>query len=182
MEGRRIALIIAVSEYGNHELQPLNFCRNDGIELSQFLTSKGYEIPNNRKLIGKVPFDTMRRAINNFFTDNNIKTDDILVFYYSGHGIPHAYGRYYLASSDIDPNAPINEGFSFDDLEYLINSCNSSKTVTILDCCYSGAAKLAKGQENVAATLGTNIMNDKKKELQGEGKYLLAASQAYQEA
>ena len=136
-----MALIIAVSEYTDHDLQRLDFCENDGNELYQFLKLKGYEIPDNRKLIGNVQFEVMRKTVNNFFTDNNLKTYDILIFYYSGHGIPDGYGRTYLASSEIDPNAPFNEGYSFEDLTYLINSSNSSRTVTILDCCYSGADK-----------------------------------------
>jgi hypothetical protein len=182
MEGRRVALVIAVSEYVSPDLKPLYYCKNDGDELSEFLKSKIYEIPDKQKLIGKVNYQTMKDAIDDFFTDSNLKTDDILFFYYSGHGIPHAYGRTYLASSEIDPSAPHKRGFPFEDLTYLINSSNSSKIVTILDCCYSGAAKLSKGQENAAATIGAEVINDKKEELQGEGKYLLAASQAYQEA
>lgn len=33
-------------------------------------------------------------------------------------------------------------GISFDELEYWIESCKSSRILTILDCCFSGAAGL----------------------------------------
>jgi Bacterial Ig domain len=56
----------------------------------------------------------------------------------------------------------------------------------ILDCCYSGAAKLSKGHEDDAAKIGIDALRSKARilqdEQQGEGKCLLAASQAAQEA
>jgi hypothetical protein len=59
----------------------------------------------------------------------------------------------------------------------------SIRTVTILDCCYSGAAKLSKGHEEDAARLGIATIDNKARVLQqGEGKCILAASQAAQEA
>jgi uncharacterized caspase-like protein len=61
----------------------------------------------------------------------------------------------------------------------------SIRIVTILDCCYSGAAKISKGIEDAAAKIGTAAIENKARILQqpqGEGKCLLAASQAAQEA
>lgn len=53
----------------------------------------------------------------------------------------------------------------------------STRVVAILDCCYSGAAKVSKGQEDDAAKIGRASIHEKSRNLlsQGQGKYILAA-------
>ena len=181
--GIRMAIVISVSNYTNGKLQPLSFCKNDGQKIYELLNSLDYKIADNHKLIGEVKYETMRDAIIDFFTDVNIRASDTLLFYYSGHGIPDADGDIYFASSEIDPDAPYRKGFSFSELTKMVQRSVSIRIVTILDCCYSGAAKLSKGHEEDAAKLGIATIDNKAKVLQqGEGKCLLAASQAAQEA
>jgi hypothetical protein len=186
LTGTRKALIISVSDYYNtSNLQTLDFCKNDGEEMYQLLDSLGYEILDNHKLVGHVRFDTMRDAIYDFFDNAHTKAEDTLVFYYSGHGVPAPDGDMCLASSEINPDDPYRRGFSSYELTRLIQNSNSIRIVTILDCCYSGAAKISKGLEDAAAKIGTAAIQDKARILQqpqGEGKCLLAASQAAQEA
>ena len=181
--GIRKALVIGVSDYGNN-LQSLDFCEKDGEEISKVLKSIGYEIPDSHKLVGQVKYETMKDRIYDFFTDTNTKSEDVLLFYYSGHGVPDVNGDVFLASSEINHEAPFRKGFSFYDLTNTIERSNSTRIVTILDCCYSGAAKISKGHEEDAARLGTVAIDDKSRKLQqqGEGKCLLAASMGYQEA
>jgi YVTN family beta-propeller protein len=129
----------------------------------------------------------MREAIYDFFDNPSNKPEDTLLFYYSGHGIPDPYGDVFLASSEIDPDRPHRRGFSFGDLTQAINRSVSIRIVTILDCCYSGAARVSKGgkrgNEESVVNVARSAMNTKANILhQGEGKYLLAASQAAQEA
>ena len=140
IEGRRKALIIGISNYNS--LIPLDLCKDDGEEVYKVLSSQAYEISDNHKLIGNVPYGDMRKAIVSFFKSHDNRPKDTLLFYYSGHGLPDEYGKHYLAASDIDKNNPFENGVSFDDLEYLIESSTSNKIVTILDCCFSGAAGL----------------------------------------
>ena len=65
-EGRKKALIIAISEYNDKMLTPLEFCKNDGEKMYELLRSLGYEISDNHKLIGYVEFDRMKDAIYDF--------------------------------------------------------------------------------------------------------------------
>jgi tetratricopeptide (TPR) repeat protein/sugar lactone lactonase YvrE len=182
--GTRKALVISVSDYDKpSNLQSLDFCRNDGDEMYELLKSLGYKIEDNHKLIGQVKFDTIRDAIYDFFDNAHTKAEDTLVFYYSGHGVPSPDGDMCLASSEINPDDPYRRGFSSSELTRLIQNSVSIRIVTILDCCYSGAAKISKGYEQSAAQKGTDAIQDKARMLQqGEGKCLLAASQAAQEA
>ena len=182
-EGRRKALVISVSQYDSANLQSLDFCKKDGEEMYELLKLIGYEITDNHKLIGHVNYNDMRDAIMHFFTDINTKSDDILLFYFSGHGVPDALGDVYLTSSETDPDFPFLRGFSFTDLTGTIQRSTSTKIVVILDCCYAGSAKLSLGSEDAATVLGTAAIREKTRYLkESEGKYLLAASQAAQEA
>jgi hypothetical protein len=179
---RNKALIISVSNYNNR--QPLDFCKNDGEEMFNILYNLGYEILDNNKLIGSVRWEAMSDAIIDFFSDSKIKPQDTLLFYYSGHGVPDIDGDVYLATSEIDPDVPNRRGFSFNELTKMIQRSISTRIIAILDCCYSGSAKLSKGNgdEDVAKLAVATI--DKRSRIlkQGEGKCILAASQAYQEA
>lgn len=143
-QGVRKAIIIGVSEYNNEKLRPLDFCRKNGEEMYQILKSLGYEIADNHKLIGKVNYVELRDGIIKFFIDKKIKSKDTLLFYFSGHGIPEDNGELYLATSEIDPEKPFVKGFSFEDLQRMMDRSVSTRKVIILDCCYSGAARVGK--------------------------------------
>jgi hypothetical protein len=147
----------------------------------------GYEIPDNHRLIGEIKYEQVRPIISRFFTDKNIKPKDTLIFYFSGHGIPDGTGEHYLATSDIDPDAPWDNGFSFEDLKKMMNRSNSRRIIVILDCCYSGSARLegkgVKGEESTARLGREAIEQTIANRLPpGEGRCILASSLAYQES
>jgi uncharacterized protein YjbI with pentapeptide repeats len=146
------------------------------------LKKLNYKLPRSKVSIGKINSQSLRTIIHDFFINRYVRADDTLLFYYSGHGILDAEGDVYLAPSDIDPDLPLRKGFPFYYVTKLMNMCTSTRIVTILDCCYSGAAKL-KGDDDVESKKSASHINEKSKMLkQGQGKCLLAASQGYQEA
>ena len=174
--GKRKALIIAVSEYD--KLSPekqLPFCKNDGEAIYEILKKQGYEISDNFKLIGKVEGDTIKKSLINFFRRNNVQPDDTLVFYFSGHGFPDAYGGHFLGTSNIDVDIPEEYGYRFSDLEDITRKSRSNKIITILDCCFSGAAEApgAKGTEQDIAKSASAEMDQI---FEGDGKCVLASS------
>jgi hypothetical protein len=61
------ALVVGISDYTN--LQKLDFCRNDGKEVYEVLTSLGYEISDKNKLIGKAMGTKVKDTIYDFFDD-----------------------------------------------------------------------------------------------------------------
>jgi len=172
------ALVIAISDYEDKELGHLEFCKNDGNEVSKLLKSIGYEIKNEHNLIGRVTKEQIEKAVNTFFTGERIRGKDLLLFYYSGHGIPEDNGDHYIASSEINCRRPWDRGYSFDDLAKMIDRSNSERKVVILDCCYSGSAGLGKGTEDEAVVSGMAAVNNKIKA--GYGKCILAASRGSQ--
>src|SRR5262249_40880475 len=79
--------IIGISDYGSN-LHPLEFCRYDGDEMYNLLKKLDYKILDNHCLIGYVKYETMRDAVYDFFTGSVVQSEDTLLFYYFGHGIP----------------------------------------------------------------------------------------------
>jgi len=157
---------MGISEYD--KLARLSFCQNDADAMHEVLRWAGYDIPNYNKLTGYVDSKLMRDTMIDFFVDHSISNDDILILYYSGHSIhDDISSEVYLAPSDIDPNSPYRNGISFGDIARIVQRSIAKKVVLILDCCYSGSAKLGKRFD---------IRTD------GEGICILAASQPYQEA
>jgi len=177
--GKRKALIIAIGEYKT-KLPKLDFCRGDGERMLSVLKSLSYEISNQDCLVGEVNSNQMRQAIMGFFGDPSTHPDDTLLFYFSGHGVPEGTGENYLAPSDIDPDLPYLSGFSFEDLTKMMNRSISTRIVTVLDCCYSGSAKISKGSQREEAAKGVQAINNAINP--GDGRCLLAACQGYEEA
>jgi uncharacterized caspase-like protein len=133
--------------------------------------------------IGEAKGEKVKDAIYDFFDDRRNNLDDTLVFYYSGHGVPDVDGEMYLASSDTEPDKPYRRGFSFEELRKRMENTIATRVFVILDCCYSGSAKISKGNEEDAAKRGRLILEEKSRKLpEGQGKYILSSSQSHQEA
>ena len=141
----------------------------------------GYNISDKNKLIGRAKIENLRKTINSFLKTG--QPNEILLFYYSGHGVLDDEGDMYLASTETDADNPDSERcFPLNELTKLVRK-SKSKVVVILDCCYSGSIQVAKGDEEAAAKLGRKaIVENSNLISQGQGKYILAASQAAQEA
>ena len=174
---RKKAIIITLSEYDN--LEPLEFCKNDGKIMYETLTKLGYEIPENRFIVGSASGSTIRKAVIDFFRDPDVKPSDTLLFYLSGHGVLDGYEGRYFASSNTNPDIPEEDGVSFNLLTQQMDRSLSLKTIAILDCCFSGAAVpgvTGKGGqvEEEAEKLGREALSKQFKD--SKGKCVLASS------
>jgi len=177
MVGKKIALVVAVSDYSNN-IHPLPFCKNDGEKMYQLLKSLGYEIPESNKLVGQVNSQTMRDTLSDFFTQRGINSKDTLLFYFSGHGLVYN-DKFYLATSEIDPYQPFKRGIEEGFLKEVIDSCPSTKIIMILDSCHSGSANpfSMDGDPLSAASIASDTIS---KMDMSEGRFLLASCKEYQ--
>ena len=62
----------------------------------------------------------------------DVKLNDTLLFYYSGHGILDIDGEVYISTSETDRDMPEKRGFSLDDLTKLIQKSISTRVVVLL--------------------------------------------------
>jgi Caspase domain len=187
----KLALIIGIDQYTENDyLIPLPSCKKDATDLAELLRKIGYAIFSDGPVIigsdlnREFRWTTIHRTIRDFF--NSAEPDQLLLFYFSGHGILRG-DEIYLATPQVYSRDPIVEGFSLSDLAKLMRSSKSRRIVSIIDACHSGAARLpdsGMGSESAAreevgralATYDRMLDNGPK----GEGRYFLLSSQAYQ--
>jgi len=114
----------------------------------------------------------MRSAIAELFGDRD--TDDLVLLYFSGHGVTDEYGKFFLTNCDTQKKGRLNKatvveaGFVHD----LMENCDSERQVIILDCCHSGA--FPEGMR--ARDAGNTI--DFQQQLGGRGRIVLTSSAA----
>lgn len=68
--------------------------------------------------------------------------------------------------SEIDPKLPVKRGISFNEFATIIQNSISRRKVAILDCCFSGSARIGKGPRNDTQLIAS--INKESKELEKE--------------
>ncbi|MFI8977124.1 AAA family ATPase, partial [Nocardia asteroides] len=85
---------------------------------------------------------SMARAI----TREAARAESVLLVYYLGHGLRGPGGELFLAASDtdeeLDPGLATFQALSFDTVGKALQGCRAPSVVVILDCCFSGTARL----------------------------------------
>ncbi|WP_179138053.1 caspase, EACC1-associated type, partial [Candidatus Entotheonella palauensis] len=107
---------------------------------------------------------------------NRAEPNDLILFYFSGHGKLDRQGRLYLAVTNTHAQTLGSTAIPIAQLKDFIDNGRSTRLVIILDCCFSGAAGEAfatsKGDIDSMLQLFSG----------GRGKYILTASTASQTA
>lgn len=166
---RKVALLIGVSEYGEG-LPPLSAAPNDVAALQRVLEHPqmaGFDQVD--VLIGPGLVE-MQDAILQLFAD--CARDDLLLLYFSGHGITDDLNRLYLANCQTSKDNFRARAVPASFIQQESINCYTKRQVIILDCCYSGAFK--EGWQAKAAGV------DLRRELGAEGRVVLASSTATQ--
>jgi uncharacterized RDD family membrane protein YckC len=178
MSESRNALIVANSRYDYPGLQQLLAPAQDAESLARVLANPaigGFQV----RTIVNQPSYQVRLEIENFC--ENGKLDDLLLLYFSCHGIKDSDGRLYFAVIDTQmaqtagaaARLRVATAISSEFVNEMMNRSRSRRQILLLDCCYSGAFKegmLAKGDNAVGAG----------EQLQGKGRIVLTASDAIQ--
>jgi hypothetical protein len=172
VETGRYALILASSEFEDATLRRLTAPPQDAEDLRQVLADPeigGFEVTT----YANAPSSTLSEAIEAFFDGR--RRDDMLLLYYSGHGIKDLEGRLHFAArntrSELLRSTAVPASFIHD----VMANSRSRRQVLVLDCCHSGA--FARG---MVAKSGDRVGIGER--LQGRGRIILAASDAMQYA
>ncbi|MDF8264596.1 caspase, EACC1-associated type [Luteipulveratus flavus] len=83
--------------------------------------------------------DSFRRVLDEFCSE--MAKEDLLLFYYSGHGILDVEDEFYLATTDTHSQKLFHSALSRHELNGYLRSAASRRTVIVLDCCKSGMFK-----------------------------------------
>jgi hypothetical protein len=133
----RHALLIGVSEFADERLARLNAPSNDVIALRGILRDRSRGHFDSVELSLNDDFVAMRDHVSRFFHDR--APDDLLLLYYSGHGILGRGNRLFLATAGSNLDTPRDRSISAKEIREFIEDCRAGRQVVVLDCCHSGA-------------------------------------------
>ncbi|MBR8835304.1 MAG: caspase family protein [Stigonema ocellatum SAG 48.90 = DSM 106950] len=172
----KLALLIGVSEYDEGGLKALLGAVKDVEAMQRVLGNPemGGFAEADIVVLKNPQRQEMESAIEQLFANRH--KDDLLLFYFSGHGITDERGKLYLSTpATYKENGRLVKtstvAASF--LHESINDSRSQRQVIILDCCFSGA--IAQGM----TVKGEDIVNVQE-QLGGKGRAILTSSSSTQ--
>lgn len=169
----RIALLVGVSNYHQEGFADLPTAIRDVEGLKAVLQQPEVGQYQVTTLLDPDRL-TLEKEIDELYA--NRQPDDVVIFYFSGHGITDSEGQLYLTTPQAETDNRGIKDYTVVSGEYLKGKMEKSRSkyqVVILDCCFSGAiAKglLAKGVQDL------NITDN----LGGRGRAILTATTATQ--
>jgi uncharacterized caspase-like protein len=139
---KKVALLVGVGNY-QQGLSPLPSATKDARALKQVLQHPdiGGFAEIDTTLLSNQPQNKIADAIYSLF--NNCSSDDLVLFYFSGHGVKDEKGNLYIATptTRIDQNKRVlpYTAISASFIKEQMTASSSRRQVVILDCCFSGA-------------------------------------------
>lgn len=153
MDGYR-ALLIGNSTFpaDPQNLQDLNGPVKDVALLGAALTDRDTGLFDNHHvaLLAERPAGKILEEIEAFFFD--ARRDDLILLYYSGHGLLDERNRLYLAAANSRVDRLRSTAVSAGDVSEMLDSSAARMAVIMLDCCHSGAFKGSIGPSNLAGS------------------------------
>jgi uncharacterized caspase-like protein len=169
----KYALIIGNDHYLDDRLSQLKTPAADSRALAQALDDKTIGAFDEVTTLVNESEVEARRAVSTFFAHK--KPDDLVLAYFSGHGVLDDRGRLYLALKDTQSSllkaTAVPATFVVDEMD----GCRSKRQILILDCCHSGAFERGTKGDLRAVTETTF-------EGSGFGRVVLTASDSTQYA
>ncbi|MEA5515307.1 caspase, EACC1-associated type [Nodularia sp. UHCC 0506] len=174
---KKIALLIGISEY-QPGLARLPNAVNDVEAMQRVLvdSERGGFAEGDVTVLKNPQRQDMENAIYHLYA--NRQKDDLVLFYFSGHGVTVENGDFYFSTSITQKNQGklvLPTAVAAKSVHDWMNQSKSKRLVVILDCCFSGA--FAKG-----LTAKDSGAIDLQQYLGGEGRAILTASTSTQYA
>ncbi|MEM8641445.1 MAG: tetratricopeptide repeat protein [Cyanobacteria bacterium P01_G01_bin.54] len=166
----KVALLIGVSEYES-ELSPLPAAKRDVAAMQRVLKDPemgGFDLVE--PLIDPES-SVMQLKIETFFTEQR-QRDDLVLLYFSGHGINDDWGNLYFGARNTRKNAKgglIRSTAVAAQFVHGILPSRIKRQIIVLDCCFSGAFDPALRRKDDGAA-------DVSGQLGAEGRVVLASS------
>ena len=170
----KVALLVGVSRYESG-LAPLPSAIRDVEALHQVLGQPEIGAFDQVTVLKNPERHVMEEAIDQLFSDRY--RDDLVLFFFSGHGIKDDKGKLHLAACNTR-KTPRGELFrstavAASSVHDLVGNSLSRRRVVILDCCFSGAFA-----DDMSAKDDGSV--DVRAQLGGEGRAILTSSTSTQ--
>lgn len=168
----KFALVIGNTEYADPGLAQLTAPGKDAEDFARVLKDRGICSFDEVNVLLNEPESTVRGAIDEFFDQK--KPDDLLVLYFSGHGVRDEIGALYLAVKNTIRSRLRSTAIKSDYIREVMDQSRSRRQVLVLDCCNSGAF-----QQGTKAATGMSVGTASAFE-GGYGRIILTASDSTQ--
>lgn len=168
MIANKVALLVAASRYDDPKFGKLRAPAHDVNALARVLADPavgGFYV----QTLFDQPAWLIKQVVEGFFADHG--RDDLLVLYFSCHGVKNPAGRLYFVVTDTRSDQLVSTGISSAWINEQLDRSRSQRVAVLLDCRYSGsyARGLApKAEESV------QILES----LEGRGRAVITASDA----
>jgi uncharacterized caspase-like protein len=169
----KFALVIANTEYIDPGLAQLTAPGKDAKEFARVLDSPDICAFDDVVILFNETEAKVSESIDYFLS--NRKPDDLLLLYFSGHGVRDEYGSLYLAVKNTNRSRLRSTAIKSDFIREAMDQSRSKRQVLILDCANSGA--FAQGTK---AANGESIGTAAAFEGAGYGRVVLTASDSTQ--
>lgn len=132
----RYALLVAIGEYEDPSLDQLRAPQQDVQRLAAILEDPA--VGNfTVRVLEDAPDHEIRREIEDLLTDRI--NDDLVLLYFSCHGIVDPYHRLYFAATNTVRTRPASTAISRSFVNDQLEACRAAAKVLVLDCCFAGA-------------------------------------------
>jgi formylglycine-generating enzyme required for sulfatase activity len=171
----KFALVIANTEYEDASFAKLTAPGKDAEEFAQVLRDAELAAFDDVQVLINEGEGKTRRSIARFFAER--KPADLLLLYFSGHGVRNEQGQLFLAANDTEISILEATGIPAEFITRAMNTSRSQRQLLILDCCNSGA--FAHGSKS-ASGVGKSMGIASAFEGDGYGRVVLTATDATQ--
>lgn len=174
---RRFALVIGNSHYRDERLTNLKSSVVDAERFAEVLADPSLGAFTHVETLINKTHDVIEHAIEKFFY--NKLREDLLLLYFSGHGIKSQSGQLFLAAQNTSSDVLRSTGVSANFIKENMSESGSQRQILILDCCYGGAIVEGTKSENM---VGQNVNSILSFQPSGFGRIIITASEAMQYA
>ncbi|WP_053714645.1 caspase, EACC1-associated type [Saccharothrix sp. NRRL B-16348] len=165
----RHALLVATGEYEDVRLSRLRAPEQDVERLAAVLEDPDVGGFTTVEVLRDRADHEIRRAVEDVLAPR--EADDLVLLYFSCHGLTTAARRLYFAASNTLQDRPAGTAIPRSFLNEQLEDCRASGRILLLDCCFSGA--FVEGFKAGA----TSVLDDV-----GAGYVVMTASNAYEYA
>ena len=169
----KYALIVANTLYSDPGLAQLTAPGKDAENFARVLKDQNLCAFDDVSVVLNQPEHIVRRAIEVYFDQR--KPSDLVVLYFSGHGIRDELGALYLAVKNTVRTRLRSTAIKSDYVREILDQSRSKRKVLILDCCNSGAFP-----QGTKAATGVSIGTSSAFAGTGYGLVVLTASDSTQ--
>jgi hypothetical protein len=163
--GRKLALLIGTGRYDDSTLRRLEKARADVEDFASVLRDPAIGAFDRVDQLVDPPFGAVYPRLADFLV--NADREDLLLLYFSGHGLLDDYDEPYLAVKDTRSDLLSGTGISRTYITAQMDRSRSKQQVLILDCCYSG---------NLASSSKGSLVAPGAFRGRGTGRVILAAA------